>query len=76
MAATPEDVAKWADVAAALSWAGIRGDPGTPTTDAGAILVHMGASPASHWRLLAFVSEDQLRSAMQGWKGKEDDKEW
>eukprot|EP00971_Amphidinium_carterae_P289133 5740962-Amphidinium_carterae.1 len=76
MAATMQDVASWADVAAALSWAGVAGDPGETSTDAGAVLTFLGASPSSHWRLLAFLSEDQLRDAMQSWKGKEDDPDW
>eukprot|EP00971_Amphidinium_carterae_P080714 1596845-Amphidinium_carterae.1 len=76
MAATIQDVASWADVASVLTWAGIGGDPEDASTDAGAVLIYLGASPASHWRLLAFLSEDQLRDAMQSWKGKEGDPDW
>eukprot|EP00971_Amphidinium_carterae_P076405 1509002-Amphidinium_carterae.1 len=71
-----DEVAGWANVVAALSWAGVDGDPQDASTNAGAVLSLLGATPASHWRLLAFLAEDHIREAMRNWKGKEGDADW
>eukprot|EP00971_Amphidinium_carterae_P168174 3332188-Amphidinium_carterae.1 len=36
----------------------------------------LGASPSAHWRMLAFLPEDQLRETMRHWKGNNGDDDW
>ena len=64
---TPDEIAGFTDLASVMLWAQLRGDAADPTSPQGAFAALLGAPPTDHWRGLAIIPEEALKTAIAGW---------